>query len=232
MSPDQLADLPDSTCAQVIHPKSEICSNKWLPTANKRNGKKQKEIDGILFTTKFTVNKVNLFTLQYHSPNFPFIFTGESMGKYMEIGAPRNSSVEYQSSLNDMPGNRTEKGQETHMAQSNSKNKVIIENVGANIQTEPNTQTPDLISSIARNTETNQAVRITDIHGSLSEMPDGNDKNYDSHVNMMPHGLGLKRLKTTGASTKDHDERNIPRRSDLSAFTRCKKHNISVITRL
>jgi pseudo-response regulator 7 len=51
-------------------------------------------------------------------------------------------------------------------------------------------------------------------------MPDVNDKNYDSHVDMMPHGLGLKRLKTTGASTKDHDERNILRRSDLSAFTR------------
>lgn len=41
------ADPPDSTCAQVIHPKSEICSNKWLPAANKRNSKKQKENKGI-----------------------------------------------------------------------------------------------------------------------------------------------------------------------------------------
>jgi hypothetical protein len=73
MSPDQLADLPDSTCAQVIHHNSEIC-NKWLPTANKRNGKKQKEINGILFTTKFTVNKVNLFTLQYYSPNSSYFY--------------------------------------------------------------------------------------------------------------------------------------------------------------
>ncbi|GJN08223.1 hypothetical protein PR202_ga26119 [Eleusine coracana subsp. coracana] len=190
MSPDQLADPPDSTCAQVIHPKSEICSNKWLPTANKRNGKKQKENND------------------------------ESMGKYLEIGALRNSSVEYQSSLNDMPGNPTEKQHETHMTQTNSKNKVMVENDGATTLTEPNTQTADLISSIARNAETNQAVRITDIHGSPSEMSDGNGKNCGSHVDMMSHGLGLKRLKTAVASTENHDERNILRRSDLSAFTR------------
>ncbi|KAK3147595.1 hypothetical protein QOZ80_3BG0284400 [Eleusine coracana subsp. coracana] len=190
MSPDQLADPPDSTCAQVIHPKSEICSNKWLPTANKRNGKKQKENND------------------------------ESMGKYLEIGAPRNSSVEYQSSLNDMPGNPTEKQHETHMTQTNSKNKVMVENDGVTTLTEPNTQTADLISSIARNAETNQAVRITDIHGSPSEMPDGNDKTCGSHVDMMSNGLGLKRLKTAVASTETHDERNILRRSDLSAFTR------------
>jgi len=57
MSPDQLADPPDSTCAQVIHPKSEICSNKWLPTANKRNGKKHKENKGIICSTAFIVSK-------------------------------------------------------------------------------------------------------------------------------------------------------------------------------
>jgi pseudo-response regulator 7 len=130
-------------------------------------------------------------------------------------------SVDYQP-LNDIAGNQTEKRHETHMARSNSKNEEMLENDGANIQTEPKTQTADLISSIARNTETNQALRITDIHGPPSEVPDRSDKNCDSRVDMMPHGLGLKRLKTTGASTKDHDERNILRRSDLSAFTRCK----------
>ncbi|CAN6176774.1 unnamed protein product [Urochloa humidicola] len=60
MSPDQLADPPDSTCAQVIHPKSEICSNRWLPGTNNRNCKKQKDTNG------------------------------EFKGKDLEIGAPRN----------------------------------------------------------------------------------------------------------------------------------------------
>ncbi|KAF8683760.1 hypothetical protein HU200_044693 [Digitaria exilis] len=190
MSPDQLADPPDSTCAQVIHPKSEICSNKWLPTANKRNGKKQKE------------NK------------------DESMGKYLEISAPRNSSVEYQSSVNDLSVNPTEKQHEAHIPQCKSKKNVMAEDDCTNMLSEPNTETADLISSIARSTEGQQAVRVVDAPGCPSKMPDGNDKNHDSHIEVPAHELGLKRLKTNGATTEIHDERNILRRSDLSAFTR------------
>ncbi|CAN6320417.1 unnamed protein product [Urochloa humidicola] len=190
MSPDQLADPPDSTCAQVIHPKSEICSNKWLPAANKRNGKKQKE------------NK------------------DESMGKYLQIGAPRNSSVEYQSSLNDTSVNPTEKQHEIQIPQCKSKKKVIAEDDCTNMLSEPNTETADLISSIARNTEGQQAVQVADAPGCPSKMADGNDKDHDSPIELTPHELGLKRLKTNGATTEIHDERNILRRSDLSAFTR------------
>ncbi|KAL6645773.1 hypothetical protein ACP70R_017381 [Stipagrostis hirtigluma subsp. patula] len=190
MSPDQLADPPDSTCAQVIHPKSEICSNKWLPTANKRNGKKQKENND------------------------------ESMGKYLEIGVPRNSSTEYQSSLNDTSVNPIDKQHETHMSQGKSKKKTMAGKDGTNILTDENTQTADLISSIARSTEGQQAVRITDASGCPSKMPDGNEKNHDSLSNMASHELGLKRLKTNGPATEILDERNILRRSDLSAFTR------------
>ncbi|KAJ1297660.1 hypothetical protein BS78_01G393800 [Paspalum vaginatum] len=190
MSPDQLADPPDSTCAQVIHPKSEICSNKWLPTANRRNNKKQKE------------NK------------------DESMGKYLEIGVPRNSSVEYQSSLNDISVNPTEKRHEPRMPQCKSKKQVMAEDDCTNILSEANTETADLISSIARNKEGQQAVRAADTLGCPSKMPDVNDENNDSRMEVAPHELGSKRLKTNGATTEIHDERNILKRSDLSAFTR------------
>ncbi|XP_034572524.1 two-component response regulator-like PRR73 isoform X2 [Setaria viridis] len=190
MSPDQLADPPDSTCAQVIHPKSEICSNKWLPAANKRNSKKQKE------------NK------------------DESMGKYLEIGAPRNSTAEYQSSLNDTSVNPTEKRHEVHIPQCKSKKKVMEEDDCTNMLSEPNTETADLISSIARNTEGQQAVQVADAPDCPAKMPVGNDKDHDSHIEVTPHELGLKRLKTNGATTEIHDEWNILRRSDLSAFTR------------
>lgn len=43
-----------------------------------------------------------------HSTKF-HVFADESMGKYLEIGAPRNSSVEYQSSVNNPSVNPTEK---------------------------------------------------------------------------------------------------------------------------
>ncbi|OEL26258.1 Two-component response regulator-like PRR37, partial [Dichanthelium oligosanthes] len=73
MSPDQLADPPDSTCAQVIHPKSEICCNRCLPGTNNRNCKKQKDTND------------------------------EFKGKDLEIGAPRNLDMDHQSSPNERP---------------------------------------------------------------------------------------------------------------------------------
>jgi pseudo-response regulator 7 len=142
------------------------------------------------------------------------------MGKYLEIGAPRNSSVEYQSSLNDTSVNPTEKRHEIHIPQCKSKKKVMAEDDCTNMLSEPNTETADLISSIARNKEGQQAVQVADAPGCSSRIPDGNDKNHDSHIQVTPHELGFKRLKTNGAAMEIHDEQNILRRSDLSAFTR------------
>lgn len=141
------------------------------------------------------------------------------MGKYLEIGAPRNSSMEYQSSPREMSVNPTEKQHETLMPQS----KTTRETDSRNTQNEPTTQTVDLISSIARSTDDKQVVRINNAPDCSSKVPDGNDKNRDSLIDMTSEELGLKRLKTTGSATEIHDERNILKRSDLSAFTRCKK---------
>lgn len=58
MSPDQLADPPDSTCAQVIHLKSDICSNRWLPCTSNKNSKKQKETNGIVCSTNSLCNSI------------------------------------------------------------------------------------------------------------------------------------------------------------------------------
>uniref|UniRef100_A0ACD5TUH4 Uncharacterized protein n=1 Tax=Avena sativa TaxID=4498 RepID=A0ACD5TUH4_AVESA len=40
MSPDQSTEIPDSTCALVIHPISEICNTGWLPDEFKWKGLK------------------------------------------------------------------------------------------------------------------------------------------------------------------------------------------------
>jgi pseudo-response regulator 7 len=109
-----------------------------------------------------------------------------------------------------------------HIPQCKSKKKVMTEDDCTNMLSEPNTETADLISSIARNKEGQQAIQVADARGCSSRIPDGNDKNHDSHIQVTPHELGLKRLKTNGATMEIHDEQNILRRSDLSAFTRCK----------
>lgn len=47
MSPsDQLADPPDSTCAQVIHPRPEIFCNKQLPLTSNKSCRRQKDFAG------------------------------------------------------------------------------------------------------------------------------------------------------------------------------------------
>lgn len=42
MSPwDQLADPPDSTCAQVIHSRPEAFGSNWLPVITREHGGKE-----------------------------------------------------------------------------------------------------------------------------------------------------------------------------------------------
>ncbi|KAJ1276638.1 hypothetical protein BS78_05G229700 [Paspalum vaginatum] len=72
MSPDQFAP-PDSTCAQVIHPKSEICSNRFQPGTNNRSCKKQKDTND------------------------------HFKGNELDIGTPRSLNPDHQSSPYESP---------------------------------------------------------------------------------------------------------------------------------
>jgi pseudo-response regulator 7 len=142
------------------------------------------------------------------------------MGKYLEIGAPGNSSLGNQSSPNEMSVNPTEKQHETRMTQNMSTNKIVTENDGINTLDKATSQTADLISSIARNTEGKLAAKTTD--DCSSKMPHGNDMKIDSLIDMPSQELGLRISKTIRSGTEIQDEGNIVKRSDLSAFTRCK----------
>lgn len=44
---DQVADCPDSTCAQVIHSTAEISSNKQVPVTNTKKCRQQEEYIGM-----------------------------------------------------------------------------------------------------------------------------------------------------------------------------------------
>jgi pseudo-response regulator 7 len=99
-----------------------------------------------------------------------------------------------------------------------SENKIVTENDGINTLDKATNQTADLISSIARNTEGKLAAK-TDCS---SKMPHGNDMKNDSLIDMPSQELGLRISKTTRSGTEIQDEGNIVKRSDLSAFTRCK----------
>nr|CAB3459076.1 unnamed protein product [Digitaria exilis] len=182
MSPD-LADPPDSTCAQVIHPKSEICSNRWLPGTNNRNSKKQKDTND----------------------NFN--------GKDLEIRAPRNLEMDHQSSPNERPIKPAD-GRCEYPPENNSK-ASSMENLE-----EPTVRAADLIGSMAKNMDAQQAARTADAPNCSSKVPEGKDINRDSVLPLLELSLKRSRSSGDGANTIQDEQRSVLRRSDPSAFTR------------
>ncbi|KAM0847219.1 hypothetical protein ACQ4PT_055144 [Festuca glaucescens] len=182
MSPDQSADPPDSTCAHVIHAKSEICSNRWLPGTDNKKCKKKETND-------------------------------EFKGKELEIGAPSNLNTEDQSSPDGSSIKPTDRRCE-YPPQNNS-NGTVMENLE-----EPIVRAADLIGSMAKNMDAQQAARDKDAPNCSSKMPEGKEIDRDD---IMPSlELSLKRARSSGDGTNaiQEEQRNVFRRSDVSAFTR------------
>ncbi|KAL6598726.1 hypothetical protein ACP70R_005050 [Stipagrostis hirtigluma subsp. patula] len=169
MSPDQLADPPDSTCAQVIHPKSEICSNRWLPDDFK--------------------------------------------GKELEIGAPRNLNRDHQFSPNERPIKPVDRRCE-YQPENNSK-ETTMENLE-----EPTVRAADLIGSMAKNMDAQQAARVADAPNCSSKVPEGKDKNCDNVLPSLELSLKRSRSSGDGANAVQDEQRNVLKRSDPSAFMR------------
>lgn len=137
-------------------------------------------------------------------------------GKDLEIGGPGNLYMDHQSS----PNEKATDGRREYPPENNSK-ESMMENLE-----EATVRAADLIGSMAKNMDTQQAARAADTPNLSSKVPDGKDKN--NHDNVLPSlELSLKRSRSCGdgANTdtvKDVEQRNVLRRSNLSAFTRCK----------
>ncbi|KAL6896804.1 hypothetical protein ACP4OV_007376 [Aristida adscensionis] len=184
MSPDQLADPPDSTCAQVIHQKSEICSNRWLPGTSSRNcNKKQKETND------------------------------DFKGKDLEIGGPTNLNMDNQSPPNERsikPADRR-----CEFPEKNNSKETMIENLE-----EPTARVADLIGSMAKNMDAQQAARAADAPNCSSKVPEGKDKDSDNVLPSLELSLKRSRSSGDGANAVQDEQQNVLRRSDPSAFTR------------
>lgn len=136
-------------------------------------------------------------------------------GKDLEIGAPGNLYMDHQSSPTERPIKAAD-GRCEYPPENNSK-ESMMENLE-----EPNVRAADLIGSMAKNMDTQQAARAADTSNFSSKVPEGKDKNDD---NVLPSlELSLKRSRSCGdgANTVKDEQRNVLRRSNLSAFTRCK----------
>lgn len=133
--------------------------------------------------------------------------------KELEIGAPSKLNTEDQSSPNGSSIKPTDRRCE-YPPQNNS-NGTIMENLE-----EPIVRAADLIGSMAKNMDAQEAARAKDAPNCSSKMPEGKETGRDD---IMPSlELSLKRARSSGDATDaiQEEQRNVFRRSDVSAFTR------------
>ncbi|XP_072984022.1 two-component response regulator-like PRR37 [Typha latifolia] len=193
MSPsDQLADPPDSTCAQVIHPKPEIFCNEWFPMTTNRSCQGQEE------------------------------FSDDLMGKDLEIGVPRNMNAHCESYPTDQASTKLTFTTVDKMPESDLKNEEFMGLEGNNTSEDLANQAADLIGAIAKGiTDAQQVARVAEAPNGFSNNSEGKDEHCNGFMELPSLELSLKRLRSTGEGiTAAQDDRNILKRSDLSAFKR------------
>uniref|UniRef100_A0ACD5YZ62 Uncharacterized protein n=1 Tax=Avena sativa TaxID=4498 RepID=A0ACD5YZ62_AVESA len=137
----------------------------------------------------------------------------EFKGKQLEIGAPSNLNTKDQSSPNGSSVKPTDRRCE-YPPQNNSEGK-IMENLEDRI-----VRAADLIGSMAKNMDAQQAARAKDAPNCSSKVPEGKETDRDDTMPSLE--LSLKRTRSTrdGENAIQEEQRNVFRWSDLSAFTR------------
>jgi pseudo-response regulator 7 len=142
------------------------------------------------------------------------------MGKDLKIGIPDNLNSEY---VNEMATAKPADKSTIKIPDNGPKTKGVED--GGNTSDEPTTEVADLIGSIINSLCAQAATRVTDVpNGFIKISDDRKDKGCDGSAELPSLELSLKRLRSAGDCVNPPvDDRNVLRRSDSSAFTRCKK---------
>eukprot|EP00262_Sarcandra_glabra_P004391 TRINITY_DN1536_c0_g2_i1.p1 TRINITY_DN1536_c0_g2~~TRINITY_DN1536_c0_g2_i1.p1 ORF type:complete len:779 (-),score=159.81 TRINITY_DN1536_c0_g2_i1:150-2486(-) len=191
---DQLDDPHDSTCAPVIHPKPETFCNEWVPTA----------------ATGSLEHKEQLLE-------------NVKMGKDLEIGIPMNPDIHLKSypsekvSINPT-GSKQDKMPERDPKEENEKlNERMLELNRSPPISELRAHVVDLIGTITNRTNAQMEAGVGEGLKSLSNK----DKAICDTKDFPSLELSLKRLRSVrNDQITAHDDRNVLRRSDHSAFSR------------
>ncbi|OMP06312.1 CheY-like superfamily [Corchorus olitorius] len=192
---DQLADPPDSTCAQVIHSRPEVLGNSWVPvTATREHDGQNDALDNV-------------------------------MGKDLEIGVSKVTTLQLEDPskklLVNVPGANKDKLSEMNLEKDDEKlDKAQLELNNENPGGDLRNQAADLIGVITKNTDPQIESAVFDITNGLPKVSDSNDKVIYNIKEMPSLELSLKRLRDVGDTGTSAHERNLLRHSDLSAFSR------------
>ncbi|XP_074588219.1 two-component response regulator-like PRR37 isoform X2 [Curcuma longa] len=197
MSPqDQIADSPDSTCAQVIHPNLGTFSNDWVPISSNGGCQGQKEV------------------------------TDEIMGQDLKIGVPIIAEIQYETHPRKVMNFSKQRDMIEDKLLDSDENKKIptLESNNASTSDERSTKAFDLIRAMANNLDT-QPLSALQVPEGLSKIPECQEKTTDNPSDLPNLELSLKRLRSRGecGSSATLDDRNVLRRSEQSAFSRYHK---------
>ncbi|XP_008792544.2 two-component response regulator-like PRR37 isoform X2 [Phoenix dactylifera] len=192
MSPsDQLDDPPESTWAQVIHPKPETFCNDWVPMTANRECKGKKEL------------------------------YDDFMGKDLEIGVPRNPDTQYESYPTEQVSTKLTCTSMDKLPESDPKIEGTLGLDNNNMSDEPSIQAADLIGAITNSMDAQLVTRVMEAPNGFSSVTEGKDKTADGSMELPSLELSLKWLRSTGQKgAATHDGCNVLRRSNLSAFSR------------
>ncbi|XP_077214816.1 two-component response regulator-like PRR37 [Tasmannia lanceolata] len=194
---DLVADPQDSTCALVIHLKPETCCNEWVPKTATRESQEQKKL-----------------------------LENVEMGKDLEIGVPTSPDLNLESYPRNKVSINLTGTKQNHCSgperDNKESNEAALELNSYSAFGEEGIQAIDLISAIANSVAIAQMrTGVAEAPRELSKISGFKDKAIDDSQELPSLFLCLKRLRSAGdGGSAIHEERNVLRRSDLSAFSR------------
>ncbi|KAG1371616.1 two-component response regulator-like PRR37 [Cocos nucifera] len=186
---DQLANPPDSTCAQVIHPKPEAFCHDWVSMNANGECEGQKES------------------------------TDDFMGKDLEIGVARNPDTQHESYPTEQVSTKLTGTSVDRLPESDPKNEGALGLDSSNVSGEPSTQAADLIGTIANSSDAQPVTRFMEPRNGFSQIMKGKGITANSSMELLSLELSLKRPRSMGeGGTATHDNRNVLRRSAFSRY--------------
>ncbi|XP_042475340.1 two-component response regulator-like PRR73 isoform X2 [Macadamia integrifolia] len=192
---NQIADPPGSTCAQIIHPKTEAFDNEG-PVTTKRDCEEQDEqLDSV------------------------------AMGKDLEIGVPRNSDLLLKYPSEKISANFASTKQDISPVLDCKDCEKIFKGAPELKSKNPigkmRPQDAELMATVADSTNNQLETVVSEVPYGFSMIPDDRDKTVTDSEELPSLELSLKWLKGVGdVGTATHDECNVLRHSDVSAFSR------------
>ncbi|KAJ8477931.1 hypothetical protein OPV22_021658 [Ensete ventricosum] len=145
----------------------------------------------------------------------------DCMGKDLEIGVCRAPEMQIETNPSEQHCSKQTDTTVDKLSAKDPKNEGFLSTLRSNLCDDSSAQAANLTGVIANSSDTQVATGAIQTPSGFSKISEDQDKiNYTSK-DLLSLELSLKRLRSIGKSgTATQDDRNVVRRSDMSAFSR------------